>query len=73
MGNIRKETMRCKRETSCNLCLTDCKRAELIAKENEIRDDLLAACKETLEYLTIGYEPDKAVCILQRVIFKAGG
>ena len=44
--HARKRIMRCEHPTPCELCLTDCKRAELIAKEDKIRSDLLAACKE---------------------------
>jgi len=49
MNDIRKRTMRCKREITCNLCLFDCRRAEITAKEDEIRSDLLAACEMVLE------------------------
>ena len=46
--DTRKRIMRCEHPTPCELCLTDCKRAEITAKENEIRSDLLAACKASV-------------------------
>ena len=45
----RKRTMRCEHPTPCDLCLTDCKRAEITAKENEIRSNLLTACKRLID------------------------
>ncbi len=49
MTNARKRTMRCSRQTTCNLCLTDCERAEITAKKSRIRTDLLAACNGLIE------------------------
>ncbi len=75
MSNIRKRTMRCERQSACDLCLADCKRAELIAKENGIRADLLAACKELLQMTGMGYayedDPER-VNRAEAAIAKAG-
>ncbi len=45
MDSNRKLMMCCKHPTPCDACLDDCKRAEITAKENRVRADLLAACK----------------------------
>ena len=45
MERTRKLIMRCEHPTPCDLCLTDCVRAEIAAKEDEIRTELLDACK----------------------------
>ena len=45
MEHARKRIMRCKHPTPCELCLTDCRRAEITVKENEIRSELLTACE----------------------------
>ena len=50
--HTRKLIMRCEHPTPCELCLTDCKRAEITAKEDEIRSDLLAACKQARDYIS---------------------
>ena len=53
MERTRKLIMRCEHATPCDLCFTDCKRAEITAKENKIRSDLLAACKTSFKQLVI--------------------
>ena len=52
MEQTRKRTMRCTHPTPCEICLTDCKRAEITAKEDRIRPDLLAACKQARDYIS---------------------
>ncbi len=59
MGPTRKRTMRCGHPTPCDVCLDDCRRAEIAAKENEIRSDLLAACKAMLVVADKGKKPRK--------------
>lgn len=61
--HTRKLIMRCKHPTPCDLCLTDCKRAEVTAKENEIRSDLLDACKEAIK-CTIVKSVDRRLSVI---------
>lgn len=51
MEQARKRIMRCTHPTPCEICLTDCKRAETTAKEDRIRADLLAVCVRAKRYL----------------------
>lgn len=36
-------------------------------------DNLLEACKKVKGFLTNGFEPDKALCVIERAIAKAKG
>ena len=57
MEHARKRIMRCKHPTPCELCLTDCRRAEITAKEDKIRSDLLTACEEAIDLIkTLEYD-----------------
>ncbi len=47
----RKRVMRCEHPTACESCLDDCRRAEIAAHENQVKDDLLAACRDALKKL----------------------
>ncbi len=58
MEDHRKRIMRCEHPTPCESCLDDCKRAELTAKEDEIKKELLKAC-EVVRGILIGAKPEK--------------
>ena len=77
MEHVRKRIMRCKHPTPCELCLTDCKRAEITAKEDTIRSDLLMACRRVRQWLNEEHKEylTKADCeqILFTVLAKATG
>lgn len=69
MENIRKRTMRCKHQTSCNLCLADCRRAEIIAKEDEIKDDLLAASERVRSWLNEEHKEKLTKSMCEDILF----
>ena len=59
MCKARKDLMRCQQGSSCDSCLIDCQRAEITAKEDEIKADLLEAIKTALETSSLwNYLPD---------------
>ncbi len=49
MERTRKLIMRCEHPTACELCLDDCKRAEVTAHETEIKTELLEALQNLLQ------------------------
>ncbi len=67
MEQMRKRIMRCTHPTPCEICLTDCKRAEITAKEGEIRADLLDVCKDLL--FLVG--PQNTIGLSPKLIIKA--
>ena len=72
----RKRVMRCEHPTPCDTCFADCKRAEITAKEERIKADLLAACEDGIKYLDantsgIGLESEKQNTAAFRRILEA--
>ncbi len=64
MERTRKLIMRCEHPAACDLCLDDCKRAEVTAHETEIKTDLLAACKALFLRVAMHYTNHQDVCKL---------
>ncbi len=57
MSNARKDVMCCHRKSTCDACLTDCERAEIVAKKEIVRLDLLEACRDFQTALIEGNKP----------------
>lgn len=64
MANARKDIMRCKQQSDCRICARDCRRAELVAKENGIRTDLLVACEALFSRIERRHIEHQAICKL---------
>ncbi len=67
MEHARKRIMRCKHPTPCELCLADCRRAEIAAKEAEIRSELLEACKKYVELIEKASRRDRTQYEIGRI------